>query len=99
MVLGITGGVGCGKSTVLRLLETEYGARVMLADNIGHEMMEQGKPAWQEIRKRFGEEILTARGEVDRDRLASLIYQDDEKRLLLNQIIHPCVRKEMERRI
>ncbi len=99
MVLGITGGVGCGKSTVLKLLETEYGARVMLADDIGHEMMEQGKPAWLEIRKQFGDGILTPEGEVDRDRLASLIYQDEEKRQQLNGIIHPCVRKEMERRI
>ena len=99
MVLGITGGVGCGKSTVLNLLASHYGAKLLVADNLGHEVMEPGKPAWREIREQFGEGILTEEGTVDRNRLAALIYQDDAKRLLLNQIVHPYVYKEIEREI
>lgn len=99
MVLGITGGVGCGKSTVLHLLSSQYGAKLLMADDIGHEVMEPGMPAWREIREQFGEEILTEEGTVDRDMLASLIYQDDAKRLLLNHIVHPHVFQEIEKRI
>lgn len=99
MVLGITGGVGCGKSTVLHLLSSQYGAKLLMADDIGHEVMEPGMPAWREIREQFGEEILTEEGTVDRNRLASLIYQDDAKRLLLNHIVHPHVFQEIKNRI
>lgn len=99
MVLGITGGVGCGKSTVLNLLASHYKAKLLIADDIGHEVMEPGMPAWREIREQFGEEVFTDKGEVCRNRLAALIYQDDSKRLLLNHIIHPYVFKEIERRL
>lgn len=99
MVLGITGGVGCGKSTVMRLLASLYGAKVLIADEIGHEVMEPQTAAWREIREAFGEEVFTGEGTINRDRLAALIYQDDGKRLLLNRIIHPHVFREIQRRI
>ena len=99
MVLGITGGVGCGKSTVLRLLASQYKAEILMADEIGHEIMEPEKEAWREIREKFGEEVLTEKGEIDRDRLAAIIYQEDEKRVLLNHIVHPHVLREIRRRI
>ena len=99
MVLGITGGVGCGKSTVMRLLASQYKAEILMADEIGHEIMEPEKEAWREIREKFGEEVLTEKGEIDRDRLAAIIYQEDEKRVLLNHIVHPHVLREIRRRI
>ena len=99
MVLGITGGVGCGKSTVLRLLASQYKAEILMADEIGHEIMEPEKEAWREIREKFGEEVLTEKGEIDRDRLAAIIYQEDEKRVLLNHIVHPHALREIRRRI
>ena len=100
MVLGITGGVGCGKSTLMRLLASHYQAKLLIADEIGHEVMEPHTAAWQEIRKTFaGEGIFTEGGDIDRERLAALIYRDDEKRLLLNRIVHPHVFREIERRL
>lgn len=99
MVLGITGGVGCGKSTVLRFLATQYQAKILMADEIGHQVMEPEREAWKEIREQFGEEVFTCEGTIDRDRLAAIIYQEDEKRILLNRIVHPYVFQEIKSKI
>lgn len=96
MILGITGGVGCGKSTVLHLLASRYGAKIIVADEIGHVVMEPGTGAWQEIRETFGPEVIRPDGTIDRAELAGIIYQDDEKRQMLNSIIHPRVFLEIQ---
>lgn len=99
MVLGITGGVGCGKSTVLRLLAAKYQAKILMADEIGHQVMEPEREAWKEIREKFGEEVFTGEGKIDRDRLAAVIYRDDGKRNLLNSIVHPHVMRDIKKKI
>ena len=90
-VIGITGGVGAGKSTVLAVLENEYGAHVYQADRISRYMTTKGQRAYDKVVKLFGEEILMPDGNPDRTRMAQIVFNDPEKREALNAIIHPTV--------
>ena len=65
-ILGITGGVGCGKSTVLDILEKDYGAYVIQADIVAHELMQPGQTSYKAIVEHFGQEILDSDGRSDR---------------------------------
>lgn len=94
-ILGITGGVGAGKSTILAYLQKQYGARVILADEAGHMVQEPGKPCYEKIVEQFGEEILekTEPGSrIDRQKLGAIVYANPEKLEILNQIVHPAVK-------
>lgn len=99
MVLGITGGVGCGKSTLLSMLEKKKGAKVILADNLGHEVMEPGTECYEQIVALLGSSILDETGHIKREKMAQIIYGDDEKRRQVNEIVHPSVNKEIKERI
>ena len=96
MVLGITGGVGCGKSTLLSMLEKKKGAKVILADNLGHEVMEPGTECYEQIVALLGSSILDETGHIKREKMAQIIYGDDEKRRQVNEIVHPSVKKEIK---
>ena len=99
MVLGITGGVGCGKSTLLSMLEKKKGAKVILADNLGHEVMEPGTECYEQIVALLGSSILDETGHIKRKKMAQIIYGDDEKRRQVNEIVHHSVKKEIKERI
>ena len=99
MVLGITGGVGCGKSTLLSMLEKKKGAKVIFADNLGHEVMEPGTECYEQIVTLLGSSILDETGHIKREKMAQIIYGDDEKRRQVNEIVHPSVKKEIKERI
>ena len=99
MVLGITGGVGCGKSTLLSMLEKKKGVKVILADNLGHEVMEPGTECYEQIVTLLGSSILDETGHIKREKMARIIYGDDEKRRQVNEIVHPSVKKEIKERI
>lgn len=99
MVLGITGGVGCGKSTLLSMLEKKKGAKVILADNLGHEVMEPGTECYEQIVALLGSSIWDETGHIKREKMAQIIYGDDEKRRQVNEIVHPSVKKEIKERI
>lgn len=99
VVIGITGGVGCGKSTVVGMLEEKYGAKVLIADDIGHEAMEPGSATYEKICTAFGTGILREDNTIDRKQLADIIYGSDEKRKCLNDMIHPFVFRTMEERL
>lgn len=92
MVLGITGGVGCGKSTLMNLLKDQYQAKILVADELGHQALEPGTPVYDRVRKTFGLDLVLPDGRIDRSLLADRIYADEEKREKLNGIIHPYVR-------
>ncbi|WP_459499164.1 dephospho-CoA kinase [Bacillus sp. C1] len=94
IVIGLTGGIASGKSTVSQMFR-ELNIPVIDADIIAREVVEQGKEAYKEITKVFGEEVLQADGELDRHKLGSIVFHNEEKRLQLNGIVHPAVRKEM----
>lgn len=88
-VLGITGGVGAGKSRVLKILSENYGAQIIQADEVAKELEEPGQPGLQALVERFGMEILDEAGSLDRNRFAALIFQDAKALEAVNAIIHP----------
>ena len=93
MFIGVTGGVGAGKSTILQILEEKYNAYIILADDVARELMKKGKASYRAVVKAFGKDILCDDGEIDRQKLAEIVFQDEEKLKLLNSIVHPLVRK------
>lgn len=95
-IIGLTGGVGTGKSTVAAVLKEKYGAFVIMADEVGHFAMEKGCETYQQMVSLFGEEILDEKGEVDRRRLGDMVFPRPDKLQALNEIIHPFVRKTIE---
>lgn len=92
-VIGITGGIGSGKSTVLGLLEREYHAWILEADKVAHQLMEPGQPAYMQIVRTFSEDILCADGTIQRETLSRLVFSSPERLKQLNQIVHPEVKR------
>jgi dephospho-CoA kinase len=95
-VIGLTGGIGSGKSTVSRLLRG-LGATVVDADAIVHELQAAGSPMLEQIVEAFGPGVLLDSGELDREALGSLVFADEAARQRLNAIVHPAVGVEMSR--
>ena len=90
--IGITGGVGAGKSAILAHLASKSGIRVMLADEIAHDLMQPGTECFQKLKEKFaGDDIYQPDGSFDRAQLAAVIFSDDRKREELNAIVHPAV--------
>ncbi len=94
VVIGLTGGIASGKSTVANMIKDLH-IPVIDADIIARQVVEAGEEAYLQIVQAFGEEILLSNGEIDRAKLGSIIFHDTDKRLLLNSIVHPAVRKRM----
>ncbi|MFD6497463.1 dephospho-CoA kinase [Streptomyces sp. NPDC060188] len=88
--VGLTGGIGAGKSEVSRLL-VEHGAVLIDADRIAREVVEPGTPGLTAVVDAFGEDVLTADGTLDRPRLGSIVFADPERLATLNAIVHPLV--------
>ena len=98
LVIGLTGGIGTGKTAVASILR-DLGAEIIGADEIAHEAYEPGTSGWQAVVDEFGEAVLTPGGEVDRHRLGAIVFQDKEKLERLNAIVHPRTRELIEQRI
>jgi dephospho-CoA kinase len=96
--VGLTGGIGCGKSTVAGMMR-DLGCRVIDADAISRDLAEPGQLAYQEILAAFGPEILLADGRLDRAKIAHLVFADASKLSKLNKILHPRVIAEEERQL
>ncbi|MEU0769253.1 dephospho-CoA kinase [Streptomyces albogriseolus] len=90
LTVGLTGGIGAGKSEVSRLL-VRHGAVLIDADRIAREVVEPGTPGLAAVVEAFGEEILAEDGSLDRPRLGALVFSDPEKLATLNSIVHPLV--------
>ena len=89
--VGLTGGIGSGKSTFAALL-AERGAQVVDADQLGRDALKPGQPAWHSVVDNFGDEILAAGGmEIDRKRLAEIVFAEPTKLAALNAITHPVI--------
>lgn len=99
MLIGVTGGVGAGKSTVLNILKEKYKAHLIFSDDVAKELMEPGGVSYEGVVRAFGEEILEESGKIDRAKLASIVYGDPEKLALLNSLTHPNVRDEILARV
>ena len=92
--IGITGGVGAGKSEILSYLGKKTGVRVMLADEIAHELMEAGTDCYKSLRQTFNDEdIWNSDGSFNREKLAKVIFSDKLKRDIMNSMVHPAVKE------
>ncbi len=98
VAIGLTGGIGSGKSTVARLL-ADRGAVVVDADVVAHEVVLPGRPAHHSVVDRFGPAVVGHDGCIDRPALAALVFADDRAREDLNRIVHPAVHQEMLARL
>lgn len=90
-VIGLTGGSGSGKSYVSRYLAGVYGMKIIDADKIGHDIIQRGTAVYDEILQAFGKEIVNDQGEIDRKKLGSIVFANQEKLDLLNQMTHPVI--------
>ena len=97
MIVGITGGVGSGKSTVMAVLREHFGAKTILADELGHEALQPENETYDEICQLFGDEIVSQDGQLDRGEIAKQMYGNSEKREKMNAIVHPFVKKLIEK--
>lgn len=93
IILGITGGIACGKTETGRILSSE-GFKVLDSDFLAHELMNPGRPVYEQVVERFGTEILAAGGEIDRVRLGAKVFADPAARRDLNGLVHPAVIRE-----
>ncbi|KAG8446911.1 hypothetical protein GDO86_014384 [Hymenochirus boettgeri] len=93
-LVGLTGGIASGKSTVVSILR-ELGCAVIDADVIARQVVHSGTSAYVHIVQHFGNEILLENGELDREKLGAIIFNDPKKRHLLNSLVHPQIRRVM----
>jgi dephospho-CoA kinase len=97
-VIGLTGGIGSGKSTVAAIL-AELGARVVDADKIGHEVYVPGTEGFVRVVEAFGRGVVAADGTIDRRALGAIVFADPGARARLNAIVHPLIAAELGRRL
>jgi dephospho-CoA kinase len=98
LVIGLTGGIGTGKSEVARILG-ELGAEVIDADKVGHQVYAPHTEAWREIVRAFERQVLKPSGEVDREKLGAIVFGQPEKMARLNAITHPVITERIRHRI
>ena len=98
LVIGLTGGVGSGKTTVSEFLQ-ELGAVVLDADRVGHESYLPNTPAWKDIVETFGQDLLLPSQEIDRKKLGSIVFNDPADLAKLNSIVHPRMRGMMQEQL
>ena len=97
-VIGLTGGIGSGKSTVAQFLG-ELGAAVVDLDKVGHDVLEKGRGAYKKVVREFGKDILAADGEIDRAKLGKIVFSDNDALRRLNRIVHPAIDKTVAKKI
>ncbi|SNR61116.1 dephospho-CoA kinase [Desulfurobacterium atlanticum] len=90
MILGITGNIGAGKTTFSKFLKF-YGFKIINADEIGKKLLQKGEAGYEPVVEAFGKEILDKIGEIDKRKLAGIVFSDHHKLKLLNSIIHPLI--------
>jgi dephospho-CoA kinase len=98
LVIGLTGGIGSGKTTVAKLF-AQYGVPVIDADLIARELTEPPQLAWEKIKAYFGPSILNPDHSLNRQKLRELVFNETEKRLWLEQLLHPLITETIEQRI
>lgn len=99
MVLEIFGGVGSGKSLVLEILREQYGAEVIGMDETAHRLYEPGQPGHRAVTSLLGDEVVRPDGTLDRQKMAGILYRDQEAMQALEKVIHPLVYQEVEREV
>lgn len=97
--VGLTGGIATGKSTVARILEDRLGIPVINSDQIARDVVKKGQIGYKHVVEAFGDGILDSSGEIDRAKLGKLVFDDPQKRRLLESILHPLITQEIDRRV
>ena len=92
-IIGITGGIGSGKTAVLDIMQRDYGAFIMEADALAHRLMEPGQISYNDIVEHFGRDILDEDSRIDRAKLSAVVFSDQKQLDILNSITHPNVKK------
>lgn len=98
-IIGITGGVGAGKTEVLEYLNNRYGATVCQTDQIAKKLQKKGGVCYDAIVQHFGRDVLDGKEELDREKLGGIVFADPVQRDILNRIVHPAVKEEVDRLI
>ncbi len=98
-IIGITGGVGAGKTQILEYLNNKYGATICQTDAVGKKLQKKGTKCFEDIVACFGTEILDEKGELNREKLAGIVFTDNARLAQLNAIVHPAVQEEVEKKI
>lgn len=96
MIIGLTGSIASGKSTVAKMIQS-YNLPIVDADLVARQVVEPGTPTLQKIAEAFGKEVIAEDGSMDRAKVGSIIFHNEDKRKMLNSIIHPAIREEMLR--
>ena len=96
LIVGVTGGIASGKSTVSKMLEA-LGAPIIDYDVIAREIVEPGEPAWKDIVAFFGKQVLKEDGRIDRKKLSDIVFRDPERRKQLESLTHPRIIEEADR--
>ena len=97
--IGITGGVGAGKSSILAYIREHYPCEVYLADEVAHEVKKPGTACYEKLVKLLGKEVLDESGVIDKKRMAEKIFADDQLLTKINDIIHPAVKEYLLERL
>lgn len=98
-IIGITGGVGSGKSLILSFLKDNYNCEIIMADDLAKDLCKKGRMCYKPLIKLLGESVLDDSGEIDRRVMARMIFENDDLRSKVNGIIHPGVKKYIRSRI
>ena len=96
MIIGLTGSIASGKSTVAKMIQS-YNLPIVDADVVARQVVEPGTPTLKKIAEAFGDEVIAEDGTMDRAKVGSIIFHNEEMRKILNSIIHPAIREEMLR--
>lgn len=96
LVIGLTGGIASGKTTVANLFHDQFGIEIVDADMIARQVVEKGSDGLQAIHQHFGDEILTTEGDLNRPELRKRIFTNREEKTWVNQLLHPMIRTRME---
>lgn len=99
LLIGITGGIGAGKSEILSYIQQHYKCKIYLADQVAHAVKEPGQPCYQKLVALMGRGILDRNGKIDRAAMASRIFVDKNLLLKVNQVVHPAVQKYLLDRV
>ena len=98
-VIGITGGVGSGKSLILSYLKDHYNCEIIMADNLAKDLCRYGEPCYKPLVKLLGKQAVGDDKEIDRGVMAKMIFENDDLRVKVNAIIHPAVKNFILQRI
>ena len=96
MIIGLTGSIANGKSTIAEMLDS-YGLPIVDADKVARQVVEPGSETLKKIAEAFGTDVIATDGSMDRAKVGSIIFHDESQRTVLNNIIHPAIRAEMLR--